>query len=240
MSNQPESLSSSRSNKRPDTPTGLPSDVCDSIESWRVFCAIELPSTVGARLTEQINRLKDRVPDTRASWNRDGKFHLTLKFIGEIPQARVERVSSAADHAARNFSPFTLIVEGAGVFPKSGTPKVLWLGISDPFGQLNELQALLEQHCAQAGFAKEERSFHPHLTLARLRKPHGARMLAAVHKEMGFAAVEVQVAELLVIRSELSSQGSKYTIITRHPLQAPPGSARFQRAVTRKTLNSGS
>lgn len=175
---------------------------------------------MGARVTEQINRLKDSVPDTRASWNRDGKFHLTLKFIGEIPQARVERVSFAADHAARNLSPFALVVEGAGVFPKSGTPKVLWLGISDPSGNLTELQALLEQQCAQAGFAKEERSFHPHLTLARLRKPHGARTLAAAHKEMAFAAVEVQVTELLVIRSELSSQGSRYTIITRHPLGA--------------------
>jgi len=226
VSNQPESLRSSHSGRQHETPAGLPRreprDVCTPESSWRIFCAIELSPTVSARVTEHINKLKNRVPNTQASWNRDGKFHLTLKFIGETPQARVERVSLAADHAVHNLAPFSLIVEGTGVFPKSGTPKVLWLGISDPSGKLTELQTRLEQQCVQAGFAKEERAFRPHLTVARLRKPHGARALAAAHKEMGFAAVEVQVAELLVIRSELSSQGSKYTIITRHPLGAQP------------------
>ena len=211
VSNQPESLRFPHSGRQDD---------CAPEEGWRVFCAIELPPNVSARVIEHINRLKNRVPTSQASWNRDGKFHLTLKFIGETARARAERVSLAADHAAHNLSPFTLIVEGTGVFPQGGTPKVLWLGISDPSGNLSELQTRIEQQCAQAGFAKEERSFHPHLTLARLRKPHGARALAAAHKEMGFEAVEVQVAELLVIRSELRSQGSRYTIISRHLLGA--------------------
>ncbi len=65
---------------------------------------------------------------------------------------------------------------------------------------------------------KESRRFHPHLTIARLRKPEQARTLAAAHKAMEIVPAEIQVSELLVIRSELSSAGSKYTVISRYPL----------------------
>jgi 2'-5' RNA ligase len=192
--------------------------VNDDGNTLRVFCAIELPEEVSARATDHINNLRRQVPDISASWNRDGKFHLTLKFIGEITRVRVERLSLAAQRATVDLSCFNLIVAGAGAFPKKGPPKVLWLGIDDPTGQLATLQARLEQECAREGFGKEVRAFHPHLTIARLRKPQGARELAAVHTEMGFAAVEVPVSELLVIRSELGDKGSKYTVISRHTL----------------------
>ena len=184
--------------------------------TWRVFCAIELPTAASARATAHIDHLRRQYPHIAATWNRDGKFHLTLKFIGEIPQARVVRLSLAAERATSGLSSFNLVIAGAGVFPNRGMPKVLWLGINDPDGQLAELQIRLEKECAQEGFSKEERAFHPHLTIARLRKPDGARELAGAHQQSGFAALGISVSELLVIRSELSSKGSKYTTISRH------------------------
>ena len=187
-------------------------------DTWRVFCAIELPAGASARVTAHIDRLRRQYPPIAASWNHDGKFHLTLKFMGEIPPARVERLSLAADRAISNLSTFNLVIAGAGVFPNHGMPKVLWLGINDPDGQLADLQTRLEEECAQEGFSKEERAFHPHLTIARLRKPDGARELAGAHKQSGFEALEISVSELLVIRSELSSTGSRYTIISSHRL----------------------
>ena len=101
---------------------------------------------------------------------------------------------------------------------QNGTPRVLWIGVDDHSRRLAELQTKLEDECARIGFEKEERAFSPHLTIARLRKPQGARALAVAHKEMGFKPVTIEVAELLVIRSELSSKGSNYTVISRHPL----------------------
>ena len=71
---------------------------------------------------------------------------------------------------------------------------------------LAELHARLEEEAAQAGFAKETRAFHPHLTVARLRQADNARALATAHKQMEFDPLEIAVAELLVIRSELSSE----------------------------------
>ncbi len=182
----------------------------------RVFCAIELPAEVRARAVEHIARLRSVVPEVRASWERTEKLHITLKFLGEIAQDRAEALSGVASSATRNTPPFILALSGAGAFPPRGNPRILWLGIDDSSGALARLQSRLEEECESAGFAREERPFHPHLTLARVRAPQGARRLASVHQETGFAAMEFAVTSLVVMRSELGAGGSSYTEISRH------------------------
>ena len=182
----------------------------------RVFCAIELPAEVRARAADHIARLREAVPEVRASWERTEKLHITLKFLGEIAADRVEALSGAASRAAQTMRPFTLAVEGAGAFPPHGSPRILWLGVKDASPSLAVLQKRLEEECATAGFAREERAFHPHLTLARIRAPQGARKLANVHQETGFAAMEFAVADLVIMCSELGAGGSRYTEISRH------------------------
>jgi RNA 2',3'-cyclic 3'-phosphodiesterase len=190
-------------------------------KSWRVFIAIELPRNVRARLAEHIDRLRSRMPEVRASWSREDSLHLTLKFLGDIPLTNVEQLSAAASIAASKVKPFEIAVEGCGAFPLRGQPRVLWIGIDDQSGKLSELNRALEDECANAGFAREPRAFHPHLTLARIRQPQGSRQLAALHKEIGFDREIVSVLEVLVIRSELRSEGAKHTVISRHELRRP-------------------
>jgi RNA 2',3'-cyclic 3'-phosphodiesterase len=187
-------------------------------ETWRVFCAIEMPPDVCERALAHIKKLREAVPDASAGWNRDGNFHLTIKFLGEVALARVRDLSEAASRAAKEIPPFQIAVGDTGVFPKSGPPRVLWVGINDESGGLKRLHDRLEDECEAAGFSPEERSFHPHLTLARIRKPPGAKALGNIHQETGFEVIEVNVRELLVIRSELSSKGSKYSTISTHTL----------------------
>jgi len=187
-------------------------------ETWRVFCAIELPSLVIEKISEHILRLRAAAPDSPASWSRPENVHLTLKFIGEIGQNRVADLSQAAAAAVAGFSPFEILIKNTGSFPKQGTPRVFWIGVDDYSEKLKQLQGKLEDECVQLGFAREARTFNPHLTIARGRKPRGARALAALHKEMGFESINVIVKELTVIRSELSSAGSNYTVISRHAL----------------------
>jgi RNA 2',3'-cyclic 3'-phosphodiesterase len=191
-------------------------DVC--APSWRVFCAIELPLRTRGLVLRHIARLQAAVPEARASWSREASLHLTLKFIGDTPQTSVPNFSNAAARAVEACAPFTIRLEQRGVFPNHGTPRVLWLGVNDPEGNLGALHGRLENASAKAGFPKEARPFHPHLTLARLRQPQHANALAVAHRQMQFGPVEITVSELLVIRSELSSAGSNYTIISQHPL----------------------
>ena len=188
------------------------------LETWRVFCAIDLPDEVREKVLAHSMRLRQSVIETRASWSRPDNIHLTLKFLGEIPQPRVESLSKAAEEVCHDLAPFTVSVQGSGVFPVHGSPRVLWIGIEDLQGRLGEFYQRLEAAAAKAGFEKEVRPFHPHLTLARLRSPQNARRLAALHKEAFFEPVEFTVSELLVIRSELSSEGSRYSVIARHAL----------------------
>jgi len=185
---------------------------------WRIFCAVALPEPTRELVLHHIKRLQSTVPDARASWSRDENLHLTIKFLGEIPERFVADLCSAAARAVAGLAPFSLRLERAGAFPVRGQPRVLWLGLSDSLGQLHELHARLENEAVLAGFAKDDRPFQPHLTIARLREPQTVRTLAAVHRQLDFEPAEFAVSELLVIRSELGSSGSKYSVVTRHRL----------------------
>jgi 2'-5' RNA ligase len=184
----------------------------------RVFCAIELPEEVRARAADRITRLREAVPEARASWERMEKLHITLKFVGETAPERVEVLSGAATRAAQTIQPFSLALSGAGAFPPRGIPRILWLGIEDDSGALAQLHSRLEDECAAAGFAREKRPFHPHLTLARIRAPQSALELARLHQEIVFEPIKFDVTNLVVMRSELGPGGSRYTLISRHEL----------------------
>jgi 2'-5' RNA ligase len=114
----------------------------------------------------------------------------------------------------KEFSTFQIGVGGTGVFPRPSRPQVLWIGVIDQTGQLSALQEKFENECAAEGFPKEERAYKPHLTIARLRKPEGARHLADAHLQMKFDPIEVRVKEIVLFRSELSPKGSKYGVIS--------------------------
>lgn len=172
-----------------------------------------------AGLILQISRLRELVPNAQASWSRAENFHLTLKFLGQIPVSRMDNISVAAARAVSGFSKFQVTLMETGVFPGRGAPHVLWIGVRDESRELANLHTRFEEACANQGFAREQKPFQPHLTIARLRNPQGARALAAAHKELRFEPADVAVAELLVIRSEPSSAGSKYTVISQHRLE---------------------
>ena len=182
---------------------------------WRVFCAVELPDVVRTRLADHVLRLRKEVPEAAASWSRVENIHLTLKFFGNVEVKRIEKISEAAERVVKQFSTVQISVGGTGVFPRPSRPQVLWIGVSDPSGQLTALQTSFENECAVEGFEKEDRAYRPHLTIARLRKPEGARDLADTHLQMQFDPIEVRLKELVVFRSELSSKGSRYTPISR-------------------------
>jgi 2'-5' RNA ligase len=191
----------------------------DESESRRLFIAIELPATLRQRVSEHINRLRCLVPGARASWVREANLHLTLKFLGDVPLASVESISQAIKNTADAVAPFEIIVGGCGVFPTSGKPKVLWIGIDDPSHELARLYEAVEQNCEAAGQPRDQRLFRPHLTIARIRESRNSRELSAVNQEAGIAVQEVRVTNLVLMRSELGREGSRHTVIARHELE---------------------
>jgi RNA 2',3'-cyclic 3'-phosphodiesterase len=189
--------------------------------SWRVFSAVELSADVRARLQEHIARLRKEVPDAAASWSRVENIHLTLKFFGNVALDHIPKISAAAARTIELFSKFQIDIGNTGVFPRPSRAQVLWIGVNDPSGKLTTLQKSFDDECAAEGFPKEDRAYRPHLTIARIRKPEGARHLAETHLNTNFPLIEVPLHELIVFRSELSSKGSKYTAISRHQIPNP-------------------
>lgn len=184
----------------------------------RVFCAVELPAGVRAETADYIEQLRGMFPRMKVGWDRAEKLHLTLKFLGEIEAERVESLSHAAARAVGGVPAFQINIEGTGAFPPRGIPRVLWLGVRDESGGLVQLREGLERECAAAGFPREERPFHPHLTVARLRSPEGARALAAEHARAQFKSEAFKVRALVVMRSELGPGGSRYTVLSSFSL----------------------
>jgi len=187
-------------------------------QGLRLFCAVELPPDVRAKAARYIATLREAAPDVRASWDREEKLHLTLKFFGDTEEERVEQLSGALASAASTIKSFELAIEGTGAFPPSGLPRVLWLGVKDSSQQLTELHQRIEDECERQGFARERKRFRPHLTIARLRSPEGAKRIAALHRSREFETEPFAVTELVLIKSDLSPRGSRYTKIGEYRL----------------------
>ena len=194
--------------------------------TYRTFVAIELPDALRARLIEHIQQLRSELPDTRASWSREQNLHLTLKFLGDVSVGEIPNLSNAIARAVSGLKPFELMVAGCGVFPLRGRPNVLWIGVSpsahptsNTQHPISLLHSAIENECAAAGFSREQRAFHPHLTVARLRKTGGERGLAEAHENLGFRPETFPVSEVVVFKSQLLHQGSKHSAISRHALR---------------------
>ena len=194
-------------------------DNTDQARGWRVFCAFDLPELLRARIKKHATAVRDAVPDAAASWGRPENVHLTMKFFGDVDQRKAPLISKALTRAVEEFSAIEISVGGTGVFPRPSRPQVLWIGVDDSSGALAKLQQRLEEECAREGFSKEDRAFRPHLTIARIRKPHNANRFAEAHLRTEFPAIELVLNELALFRSELSPKGSQYTALSRHRLQ---------------------
>jgi RNA 2',3'-cyclic 3'-phosphodiesterase len=182
----------------------------------RLFCAITLSDVVRVRAYDHLRRLRESAPQVKASWERAEKLHVTLKFLGATAAERLGALTEAAARAASSVSSFELTLAGAGAFPPTRAPRILWLGVEDTHGRLASLHERLETECAAAGFPRDSRPLHAHVTLARIRAANAAaRRLAHYHQLLGFAPLRFTVNALLLMRSDLAPNGSQYTTLAR-------------------------
>lgn len=186
----------------------------------RAFIGIGLPPQCRRAIAEAVSPF--RVRRLPVSWTPEQNLHLTLKFLGEIPPGRVQEIGALLLAAAGDVPVFELSVEGAGGFPSLRAPRVLWIGIREPLVLVGKLQENMETMLSGAGFPREGRPFHPHITVGRVRGgiPPGwgedyARALSG--KPFGMAGV----TSYQLYESRLSPRGATYTVLVDIPL--PPG-----------------
>jgi RNA 2',3'-cyclic 3'-phosphodiesterase len=184
----------------------------------RTFIAIELPAEVRAALTDLSQRL--RGSRASASWVKPERMHLTLRFLGEIPESDVARVGSLLEEHSAPLRPFALSVANAGVFPNSRQPRVVWAGVGPLDGGLRELQRIAEDGARATGLKPERRPFRPHLTLARIRgEAHAHELMTLVARERSFDGGSFSVASVSLFSSELTPSGPVYRRLRECPLK---------------------
>jgi 2'-5' RNA ligase len=180
----------------------------------RLFVALELSEAVRAAVRDLIGRLQRARADVR--WIRPEGMHLTLKFIGEIPEEKVSAIHQALAGVGSP-QPVTVEFRELGCFPNERRPRVLWVGVqaSDNLAPLaGQVEAALEP----LGIEREDRYYVPHLTLGRFKSPKRADKLQeeiAALPSIEFGRFET--GEFFLFQSKLSPAGAQYTKLRAFP-----------------------
>ena len=170
-----------------------------TIFSMRVFVAVDTPKSV----VEELKMIQKSLREAELKLVKD--FHLTLKFLGDVPEPRIEMVKEALKKI--KFKPFKTQLTEIGVFPNPNYIKVVWVGISPD--NFISLQKQVDDVFEKLGFKRDKR-FHPHLTLARVKFVKDKEGFKKTLREIKVEKWEFEVNEFKLIKSMLTKQGPIY------------------------------
>jgi len=192
----------------------------------RSFIAIELSDMARAGLARLQSRLKETLPLKTVRWTDPKNVHLTLHFLGDLPEDRLEDVSRSVRDAAAAHTPFSLNLSNLGCFPNTRRARIVWVGVTGDIDHLVALQSDLGDRLKKGvGFEPESRAYSPHLTIGRVKKdlPRGQlRELGQILENqipgVGHLA-SLRVDCIHFIRSDLKPDGPIYTSLAKGNLR---------------------
>ena len=182
-----------------------------------------LDDAIRGELGAAIESLRPAARDV--AWVAPGNLHLTLKFLGEVAEARIDAIVGALRGAASSLSAFDAELGGLGAFPSPARPRVVWAGVTVGAGAMGDLAGRVDDALAQLGFAREARPFSAHVTLGRVRyQSRNPALTEALRAAAGRAFGQVRVARASLMRSELAPRGARYTELAAVSLGGALGS----------------
>jgi len=186
----------------------------------RAFLGVGLPAGVREAVASEIAQVRGL--HAPVAWTAPKNLHITLNFLGEMAPERVPLVEREMRSVASGIDPFSLTAEGGGAFPGTRNPRVLWVGFLEPLELVRQLQQNMEDALSRAGFPRENRPFHPHITVGRSRgalpPAWGERFVQALSgKNFGV----VPVSSFTLYESRPGSGGAVYTPVCDFRLEGP-------------------
>lgn len=163
-------------------------------------------------LAELAQRLRGSLGD--GSWVPQENYHLTVRFLGEVEEAKLSALFDLGEKVAQETVPFALALEVLGGFPRVKAARVLWAGPRMESPEFQRLCQRVEKAVQSLGFPPEKKEPLPHVTLARFKTPRDLRPI------LGRESLKIPVVraeELTLMRSELRPEGAKYTPLQRWP-----------------------
>ena len=185
----------------------------------RLFLAIDPGDECRRRLASAIAIVRSATNGVR--WVRDGKLHITLAFLGEVDDARVDDVRKSTSKVAATHAPFSAAISGSGVFPDWRRPRVVWFGIQDG-GAMTQLGNDINAMCASLGFPLDH-PFRAHLTIGRIPRPMSSSQRDQLRKALAglSEAHPFDAKRVILMRSTLAPSGSEYSEVGSFPLGGP-------------------
>jgi len=145
--------------------------------------------------------------------------HLTLKFLGDVPEKQIARIITRVESSVSSFQKFNYICEGTGIFPNIKRPKVLWLGITEGSGYLKKLSALLNDVLRDMPVKQEDREYRSHVTLGRVKKYNENSLQLNDFLNYKYGKIDNYVSEIVLFESVLHPKGPIYSPLKRFKLK---------------------
>jgi 2'-5' RNA ligase len=174
----------------------------------RLFVAVRPPWPIRERLLGAMGG----IPGAR--WQTDEQIHLTLRFIGEVDRHLARDVHAAL--GAIHHPAIEVAVNGLGTFQRRGQPEVVWAGLAPP-EPLKALHKKVDQALVRVGVEPDQRAFHPHITLARVRRS-GGRVGGLIGDAGGLSTAPFTVDRFGLYESRLTPDGAVYSLVEEYPL----------------------
>ncbi|OLC56349.1 MAG: 2'-5' RNA ligase [Acidobacteria bacterium 13_1_40CM_4_69_4] len=190
----------------------------------RLFVAAELPTGLREKFRTVQEALRQGPLPVR--WVRPEDIHLTLKFLGDAPEARVGEITGALRPAGGGIVPFRLEACGAVPFPDRGAPRLVWVEVRGELEAARRLAAAIDAVTASVGFPPEAREFRAHLTLGRVKGPGRGDWRTMLDRVAGQATGSFDVHEYVLFQSRLGHGGAVHTPVQRFPLGGDGGAGR--------------
>ena len=174
----------------------------------RLFIALPLENSVKTALGSIISDLKPHGGSVK--WVKPDNIHMTLRFLGETDEKLVDKIKAQIDEVAGQHRRVHTSISTLGGFPNLNRPRVIWVGMERDIEHLAKMAHQLELKIRTLGFEEESKSFKAHLTLARIRNPHGLESLLGPLRDYQLNEIPVNFDRIVLFKSTLTPQGPIY------------------------------
>lgn len=170
-------------------------------------------------VSEELRRRASTLaPRARITWIPAERAHVTVRFIGHVDDAAAAAIAAALAPPLP-VNPFDLTVSGVGAFPPSGSPRVVWAGLTDGVQALTDAEREVSARLEACGVERDERPYRPHLTLARVKEPGGLRSRALLEGLADRGLGTTRVDAITLFESRLSPKGPTYVPLQQTALR---------------------
>ena len=184
----------------------------------RTFIAISISDEARSAISSLIRKLKEIEGSIR--WVDPVNLHLTLKFIGEIEEVRLQNLKMALDKSLDEISVFRYTLSGKGCFPNYKRPRVLLIGVNDHEERMNILHQQIENEFHAVNIPRGKRKFKPHLTIGRVKQNRKPGEILSKFEQFQLGQFEVNIPDVYLMKSDLLPTGAKYTVLHTASLAA--------------------